>query len=105
MRSVRFTEPPTCPQCKAQLLGATSLNSDRVPAEGDTIVCGKCGTICAFENQEGKIALRMMYSLEIQELSEEVQNSLRKRQLAIRARHDPFELSLTRTCRENWGLN
>ncbi len=105
MKSVRFLEPPKCPQCKSELRAAVSPNADRAPAEGDATVCMVCGTICAFTDREGKVGLRMMYSWEIQRLPEEAQNSLQQMKMMVQNRNNPFELSTNWSKSPDAGLN
>ena len=78
------TPESTCPKCNSLLDGATRVHGKPGgPEVGDFTICFYCGTCCRFTPG---LKLRLATEAEIQSLSQEIQDAIRKAKLFVKSR-------------------
>lgn len=83
MKTVYTTADTRCPECKAELTGASDPDGDAVPTPDDISICAYCGTVVVFNHD---MTVRRAERADVETLSPRVAFQLAQYVAAVHAR-------------------
>ena len=86
MKSTQTNSQARCPACQKTLDGATDVEGDSTPSDGDLTICVYCNMLCVFN---ADLTLRTMRLTEFDQLDAGLQAKLAKYRTFVAA-YDPL---------------